>query len=87
MPWIYLLIAGIFEIGWTLGLKYSAGFSRPGVATQARDPSRPFSSRSQNATCTRWWASGFAFNACASSSTPATPDALSVAPWPMSTLS
>ena len=29
LPWIYLLIAGLLEIGWTMGLKYSAGFTRP----------------------------------------------------------
>lgn len=28
MAWTYLLIAGILEIGWALGLKYSEGFSR-----------------------------------------------------------
>lgn len=29
MAWVYLTIAGIFEIGWAIGLKYSNGFSRP----------------------------------------------------------
>ena len=29
MPWIYLLLAGLFEIGFALGLKYSEGFTRP----------------------------------------------------------
>ena len=29
MPWIYLLLAGMFEIGFALGLKYSEGFTRP----------------------------------------------------------
>lgn len=29
MGWIYLLLAGIFEIGWALGLKLSEGFTRP----------------------------------------------------------
>jgi quaternary ammonium compound-resistance protein SugE len=29
MPWIYLGIAGLFEIGWAIGLKYTDGFSRP----------------------------------------------------------
>ncbi len=29
MPWIYLLIAAAFEIGWALGLKYSHGLTRP----------------------------------------------------------
>jgi quaternary ammonium compound-resistance protein SugE len=28
MPWIYLLFAGIFEIGWAIGLKYTNGFTR-----------------------------------------------------------
>lgn len=29
MAWIYLIIAGLLEIGWALGLKYSDGFTRP----------------------------------------------------------
>jgi quaternary ammonium compound-resistance protein SugE len=29
MAWIYLLFAGLFEIGWAIGLKYTDGFSRP----------------------------------------------------------
>jgi quaternary ammonium compound-resistance protein SugE len=35
MPWIYLLIAGLLEIGWAVGLKYTNGFTRlwPSVAT------------------------------------------------------
>lgn len=28
-PWIYLLLAGLFEIGFALGMKYSEGFSKP----------------------------------------------------------
>jgi len=28
MAWIYLVIAGIFECGWAIGLKYSDGFTR-----------------------------------------------------------
>ncbi|CAD1797195.1 DMT family transporter [Xanthomonas arboricola pv. juglandis] len=28
MPWIYLLLAGLFEIGFAMGLKYSDGFAR-----------------------------------------------------------
>lgn len=28
MAWTYLLIAGLFEIGWAIGLKYTDGFSR-----------------------------------------------------------
>lgn len=29
MSWIYLLLAGLFEVGWAVGLKYTDGFSRP----------------------------------------------------------
>jgi len=29
MAWVYLSIAGLFEIGWAIGLKYSDGFSKP----------------------------------------------------------
>jgi quaternary ammonium compound-resistance protein SugE len=29
MGWIYLLCAGIAEIGWAVGLKYTDGFTRP----------------------------------------------------------
>ena len=29
MAWAYLAVAGLFEIGWAVGLKYSDGFSRP----------------------------------------------------------
>lgn len=29
MAWIYLLVAGIAEIGWALGMKYTDGFSKP----------------------------------------------------------
>ena len=29
MAWGYLAIAGLFEIGWAIGLKYSDGFSKP----------------------------------------------------------
>jgi quaternary ammonium compound-resistance protein SugE len=28
MAWVYLLSAGILEIGWAIGLKYSHGFTR-----------------------------------------------------------
>lgn len=28
-PWVILVIAGVLEMGWALGLKYSAGFTRP----------------------------------------------------------
>lgn len=28
MPWLYLFIAGLLEIGWAIGLKYTEGFTR-----------------------------------------------------------
>src|SRR3954447_24298620 len=35
MPWVYLLLAGVCEIVWAVGLKYSRGFTRltPSVIT------------------------------------------------------
>ncbi len=35
MPWTWLIIAGLLEIAWAVGLKYTDGFTRlwPGVAT------------------------------------------------------
>ncbi|WP_112663292.1 quaternary ammonium compound efflux SMR transporter SugE [Microvirga flavescens] len=35
MAWTYLFFAGLFEIGWAIGLKYTEGFSRlvPSVLT------------------------------------------------------
>lgn len=37
MAWIILVVAGLFEIGWAIGLKYTVGFTRfwPSVATIA----------------------------------------------------
>ena len=29
MSWILLVIAGLLEVGWAMGLKYTEGFSRP----------------------------------------------------------
>lgn len=29
MAWIVLFIAGLFEVGWAVGMKYSEGFTRP----------------------------------------------------------
>jgi quaternary ammonium compound-resistance protein SugE len=29
MAWIYLLIAGLLEIVWAIGIKYTAGFTKP----------------------------------------------------------
>ncbi|MFI2811206.1 MULTISPECIES: quaternary ammonium compound efflux SMR transporter SugE [Microbulbifer] len=28
-PWMLLLVAGLLEVGWAIGLKYSDGFTRP----------------------------------------------------------
>ncbi len=28
MAWVYLIIAGLFECGWAIGLKYTEGFTR-----------------------------------------------------------
>lgn len=35
MAWVYILIAGFFETGWAIGLKYTEGFTRlwPSVGT------------------------------------------------------
>ena len=37
MSWIILVLAGLFEVGWAIGLKYTHGFSRlwPSVFTLA----------------------------------------------------
>ena len=37
MPWILLLLAGLFEVGWAIGLKYTEGFTKlwPSVGTIA----------------------------------------------------
>jgi quaternary ammonium compound-resistance protein SugE len=37
VAWIYLLIAGLFEIVWAIGLKYTEGWSRlwPSIGTLA----------------------------------------------------
>ena len=29
MSWIYLVMAGLLEVAWAVGLKYTAGFTRP----------------------------------------------------------
>lgn len=29
MAWIILLIAGLFEVGWAVGLKFTEGFTKP----------------------------------------------------------
>ena len=35
MPWLILLVAGLLEVGWAVGLKYTDGFTRlwPSLAT------------------------------------------------------
>ena len=30
MAWLMLVVAGVLEIGWAVGLKYADGFTRPG---------------------------------------------------------
>ncbi|MEO6810791.1 MAG: quaternary ammonium compound efflux SMR transporter SugE [Isosphaeraceae bacterium] len=37
MAWVILIVAGLFEVGWAIGLKYSQGFTRlwPSLATAA----------------------------------------------------
>jgi quaternary ammonium compound-resistance protein SugE len=34
-PWLLLVVAGVFEIGWAIGLEYSEGFTEllPSIAT------------------------------------------------------
>ncbi|MFE0495470.1 DMT family transporter [Streptomyces albidoflavus] len=29
MAWILLLVAGLLEVGWSIGMKYTEGFTRP----------------------------------------------------------
>lgn len=35
MAWVILFLAGLFEIGWAIGLKYTAGYTRlwPSIGT------------------------------------------------------
>jgi quaternary ammonium compound-resistance protein SugE len=35
MAWVMLFFAGLFEIGWAIGLKYTEGFSRIGAVGTA----------------------------------------------------
>ncbi len=32
MAWVFLILAGLLEVGWAIGLKYSEGFSKPGIS-------------------------------------------------------
>jgi quaternary ammonium compound-resistance protein SugE len=29
VAWVYLVVAGLFEVAWAIGLKYTDGFTRP----------------------------------------------------------
>lgn len=29
LAWVLLVVAGLFEVAWAIGLKYTAGFSKP----------------------------------------------------------
>ena len=33
MSWLYLVLAGVFEIAWAIGLKYTEGFTRAWPST------------------------------------------------------
>lgn len=37
MPWVLLAIAGLLEVGWAIGLKYTEGFTKlwPSIGTAA----------------------------------------------------
>jgi quaternary ammonium compound-resistance protein SugE len=37
MAWVLLIVAGVLEVGWAIGLKYTEGFTRlwPSVGTAA----------------------------------------------------
>ena len=39
MAWVLVVIAGVFEIGWAVGLKYTEGFTRVWPSMRRR-PSR-----------------------------------------------
>jgi quaternary ammonium compound-resistance protein SugE len=32
MAWLLLIVAGLLEVGWAVGLKYTQGFTRPGAS-------------------------------------------------------
>ena len=42
MAWIILIVAGLFEVGWAIGLKYTEGFTRlaPSLLTLEKDVER-----------------------------------------------
>jgi quaternary ammonium compound-resistance protein SugE len=33
MAWVALVVAGLLEVGWAIGLKYTEGFTKPGPST------------------------------------------------------
>jgi quaternary ammonium compound-resistance protein SugE len=33
MAWLLLVVAGVLEVGWAIGLKYTEGFTRPWPST------------------------------------------------------
>ena len=47
MNWAILVVAGLFEIGWAIGLKYTDGFTRllPTVWTSPVDDNQPWTVR------------------------------------------
>ncbi len=40
MPWLILILAGVLETAWAVGLKYTDGFSRPVPTTRGLDGHR-----------------------------------------------
>ena len=51
MAWILVAVAGLLEVAWALGLKASAGFTRPlpSALTKRRDKPRHFRPRKDSA--------------------------------------
>jgi quaternary ammonium compound-resistance protein SugE len=41
MAWFLLLIAGLFEVGWAIGLKYTEGFTKPLASVLTSSVRRP----------------------------------------------
>lgn len=35
MAWVYLIVAGLFEVGWATSMKYADGLAKPGPAAIA----------------------------------------------------
>ena len=68
MAWTYLFIAGLFEIGWAIGLKYTEGYTKliPTVLTLAGMGARTTSSSSTTSPAawipsSTWWPENLAF--------------------------